>query len=230
MKYTDNVRFNYKFSIIYFILLLMYAIHYNLSLYIPIISTLIFIYASAFFQPDLDLSVKRPGMTTFPMGNIIKNQKINKSLSQILYPINRLWYYFWHPYGALLTHRGISHCPIIGTLTRVGYIFIFCIIISKLSGINLSTYYLKLFFSQGFLKTSALHYDWVTFCLPIFISDIVHFIIDLYDSIKNNTKFRSYAHSPGILLNLINPSIEKYHKKALKKAKSNAKKRKRKKI
>ena len=34
----------------------------------------------------------------------------------------RLWLSFWASYGALFTHRGISHYPILGTLTRLLYI------------------------------------------------------------------------------------------------------------
>lgn len=34
-----------------------------------------------------------------------------------------LWRWFWYPYGRMFTHRGISHVPVIGTLTRLVYFF-----------------------------------------------------------------------------------------------------------
>ena len=33
----------------------------------------------------------------------------------------RLWVAYWAPYGQLFTHRGISHVPFLGTLTRALY-------------------------------------------------------------------------------------------------------------
>ncbi len=35
--------------------------------------------------------------------------------------IGRLWTAWWAAYGQLFTHRGISHAPIIGTVTRIAY-------------------------------------------------------------------------------------------------------------
>jgi len=37
--------------------------------------------------------------------------------------LGRLWAAYWAAYGQLFTHRGISHAPFIGTLTRVVYGF-----------------------------------------------------------------------------------------------------------
>lgn len=33
----------------------------------------------------------------------------------------RWWVWYWWPYGKMSKHRGLSHAPIIGTLTRVAY-------------------------------------------------------------------------------------------------------------
>jgi len=33
-----------------------------------------------------------------------------------------IWLALWHPYAVLFRHRGISHVPVIGTLTRIAYI------------------------------------------------------------------------------------------------------------
>jgi len=32
---------------------------------------------------------------------------------------------FWNPYSGLFKHRKISHCPILGTISRILYIFVF---------------------------------------------------------------------------------------------------------
>jgi len=37
--------------------------------------------------------------------------------------LGRLWAAYWAAYGQLFTHRGISHAPVLGTLTRAGYGF-----------------------------------------------------------------------------------------------------------
>lgn len=36
-----------------------------------------------------------------------------------------IWLALWHPYAVLFRHRGISHVPVIGTLTRMAYIGVF---------------------------------------------------------------------------------------------------------
>ena len=222
MKYTDNVRFNIKFSIIYLFLVLLY-LPLNLWFY-SLISSFIFIFSSAFFQPDLDLDNKRPGYSSFPLGNKLKNTNYGEKIFFILLPLNKLWHYLWAPYGFLMTHRGISHYPIVGTLTRIGYLYLIALFINFF--IKLDFYLLDLFFSKNFIPNEKNHIQWVIICLPIFLSDIIHFLVDFYDSIKNGTRFQSYAHKPGFFLELINPGIQKYHKKALKKAKSNKKKNK----
>lgn len=38
--------------------------------------------------------------------------------------------FIWLPYTIFFTHRGLSHVPLLGTLTRVGYLFVLSLIIS----------------------------------------------------------------------------------------------------
>ncbi|MBC8550877.1 MAG: DUF2227 family putative metal-binding protein [Candidatus Brocadiales bacterium] len=47
------------------------------------------------------------------------------------------WCWFWKPYGKMFRHRGISHTPIIGTLTRIVYAGIFPAIYIIKNGISL---------------------------------------------------------------------------------------------
>jgi uncharacterized metal-binding protein len=233
VKYTDNVRFNHKLNIIAFggalALFMSQRCDFVDSLLRSVYFVGIYMLASAFVQPDLDQSVQRPGKTTFPLGQF-KNTKIGEYISVIFFPINRIWYYLWQPYGSLLTHRGIGHWPIVGTWTRAGYLsgilFIFNHVIPTINTAGIA-HYLNLFFPT---ETNRLHWDiislfWFTYIFPIFFADGVHFIVDLFDSIRNNTRFASYAHEPGILKQILNPKIMKYHKRALKKAKSNSKKK-----
>ena len=43
-------------------------------------------------------------------------------LYKIFWPIGFVWQNFWAPYGLMFKHRGWSHTPFIGTLTRIAYI------------------------------------------------------------------------------------------------------------
>lgn len=233
MKYTDNVRFNHKLNLLFLIFSFSIFSSYKISVLDSVIKSVIFVliyaFSSAFIQPDLDQAVQRPGKTTFPLGQL-KNNKIGGKLFPVLYPLNRIWYYFWHPYGAIFTHRGVSHWPIIGTLTRAGYVLLIALGIDHLvPALKMAPIinYLMLYFPTEYNRS---HFDsfslfWMTYILPFFVSDAVHFLVDLFDSIRNNTRFESYAHEPGLLKKLFNPKIMKFHKKALKKAKSNSKKR-----
>jgi uncharacterized metal-binding protein len=234
VKYTDNVRFSHKLNLLIFIgsFLLFTAFQNNWldNLYRSSLFLVIYAFASAFIQPDLDQSVQRPGKTTFPLGQL-KNKKFGEFVFNILYPLNRIWYYFWHPYGMLLTHRGISHWPILGTLTRAGYVILVLkslkVLIPSIN-VNEIINYLDLYFPiyDHKFQLPVFSIFWATYLLPVFVSDFIHFVVDLFDSIRNNTRFASYAHDPGLIKQVFNPKYLKFHKRALKKAKSNSKKRK----
>ena len=36
--------------------------------------------------------------------------------------VGRIWVAYWWPYGRIFRHRGISHAPLVGTLTRMLYL------------------------------------------------------------------------------------------------------------
>lgn len=51
-----------------------------------------------------------------------------------------LWRAFWSPYAKLVPHRHfVSHFPVIGTLLRIGYIFLIINVISAVSHILIDT-------------------------------------------------------------------------------------------
>ena len=193
-EYTD------LFSVIASVFLLMFAFKnktLNFGILILVIASLvleisyleafrgsvvfvaIYYYSSRYFNPDLDQDMLRPGMRTFPIG-----KKLSKSipgLGIILWPINRAWYYIWHPYGLLMTHRGVSHWPLIGTLTRVLYIF---------GIIHLISIFLDQYTAHSLsLPDLRLNEDLIIILSPLILSDTNHFIVDMYDSKRKGNGF-----------------------------------------
>lgn len=155
---TDNVRANEVFSPVYFLLVVLflnqiggfplYQGAYFGSVGYAFFSTLIYIFASNYFQPDLDVMTNRPGMGHFPIGRWSQSWKIGRGLRFFLYPINRLWYYLWSPYSELLTHRGAGHWPIWGVWIRVSYLLLIVFIFETLlkqPAKNLTIIYFGLF-------------------------------------------------------------------------------------
>lgn len=218
-KLTDNVRFNENFSPIYFlIILLLLRFEFNLNWITPFFtsatfyaftSTLLYLFVSNYFQPDLDIMNARPGMGHFPLGRWAGGFKIGRFLKFIVYPINRAWYWMWHPYAKLLTHRGAGHWPIWGVWIRVGYLWlIFTIISFILSKISIST--ANISFIETWLKS---FFPWdknfatlrfLLFCFPIYLADTVHICVDFYDSKKRSMSFCPPKIPRGLITKLIN--------------------------
>lgn len=92
----------------------------------------IYIYASRFYQPDLDHRTNRPGKAHFPFGKTISvflmgNKGILGGLFAVLSHFQvacaKLWYWYWKPFTYLVTHRGATHIPIFGTFLRSLYVY-----------------------------------------------------------------------------------------------------------
>ena len=75
----------------------------------------------------------------------------------------RLWRLFWWPYGKMFGHRGISHAPIVGTLTRLLYIAVI-LGIMEVSGIGMVEWVLTL--EVGLIA------------LGLVLADLLHVILD----------------------------------------------------
>ena len=163
------------------------------SIQSSLIFFVVFFYCSRFFQPDLDGTPNRPGMSNFPFGQYIMDFRfLSIKVRNIMYPINRVWYFLWEPYAILLTHRGISHWPILGTLTRVCYL-----------SILLPLFQLEL----NFLIEIFTNYNDGLFyivALPIYLSDIIHFLVDLWDSVKIGKPFCSRGIPRGLIARILN--------------------------
>ena len=155
---------------------------------LSLISSIIYFYVSRFFQPDLDQTPHRPGKYSFPISieainliagfvNIvigIKKYRTVELCLTFIRPISFAWYIIWEPYALLLTHRGISHWPIIGTLTRIWYLSLVCYI----PGFE----YLFEYF-RPFLLLDLSNKEYILYYVsPIYLSDIVHISVDFFES------------------------------------------------
>lgn len=217
---TDNVRANELLAPLYLVLitsLLNFHLHmqvisnklFNSGLFWGFISTLIYVLASNYFQPDLDIHRNRPGMGHFPFGRWVGAFKYGRFLKWVAYPINRLWYYLWHPYGQLLTHRGVGHWIFIGVFLRVGYLWVIMVGIRDIShymhiniiGIDSMINYLTMFSP---LSGSWGTFPWFVACFPIFISDLMHIAVDYRDSVKKGISFCPPAIPRGLIMQIIN--------------------------
>lgn len=162
----------------------------------------VYFYASRYFNPDLDQDMMRPGMSSFPFGKRIAH--LAPLLPTLLWPINRAWYHFWGPYGALLTHRGVSHWPIIGTYTRVFYIgsmlFLIDYLLLKYGYPSIGV--AGVFRDKGFfgLLAQVTSFDFILLISPIILSDINHFIVDAFDSARKGSRFCPYGLKRGLIV------------------------------
>lgn len=117
-----------------------------------------------FLSPDLDLRHSKPS-------------KRWKALRVV-----------WKPYQKLSRHRGISHLPLLGSLTRLGYL-LFLSVLAYFSLLGFSHLYLPelkkvlLSFDPFELISSLASKEWVFFfMLGIFASELCHIGLDLISS------------------------------------------------
>lgn len=212
---TDNVKANESLAPFYFVLIaFLFGYHHKMNFWVGLnlqsgavlafISTAVYIFVSNYYQPDLDIHRNRPGMGHFPFGRWVGAYKYGRFLKFMAFPINRIWYYFWHPYGQIMTHRGLGHWPIIGVWIRSLYIYV-----------AFSSFYL--FFDYfGFhfeiiknvidwsLSFFPFHKDfaskyWFLFCFPVYMSDLIHFLVDYYDSSRKGISFCPPAIPRGLI-------------------------------
>lgn len=174
------------------------------ALYLTLYSTLFYCYCSTFFQPDLDQAQHRPGKHSFPFGSTILHTGPGRFLRAVSWPFNRAWYYMWHPLGMLFTHRGIIHWPIIGVWVRVLYLYAWYIFFEGVAmRLGIYTHHMRIFeyWLQGFFPWSASFgtVGFYVFCLPVFISDLFHSAVDLYESNKKGSSFCPQTMRRGLL-------------------------------
>lgn len=214
----SNIAVNYLISPLYF-LFIYTLLHYfykipnysskgilSGSMGLSVVSTVFFCYVSAYFQPDLDVPINRPGKGSFPVGHFVLGLPGGKILRFLVWPLNRIWYYIWHPFAALFTHRGAVHWPIVGVWLRVGWlylVFLFTKNMYQMLGANPGfefVYFLKwlkAFFPWSKEFGSA---GFFLFCFPVFLSDITHSLVDFLESHQKGLPFCNKNHNRGILI------------------------------
>lgn len=111
-------------------------------------------------SPDLDL----PGLTLaetvwkrlpFPFGQLLSG----------------FWYTLWLPYATLLRHRGVSHWPLLGTLTRIVYLALWW------CGVSLAVW---LAGGGNMLRVPLYYADWIVCAAAgLAVSDAAHWATDV---------------------------------------------------
>lgn len=212
----SNVKINLFLTPLNYLAVFLLCSHFKMGLKLPFItnryhatalySCLIYIWVSRFFQPDLDQHPNRPGKGSFPFGQTVTNAIISffgvlsgsltkRSKSKYLanltiygpiVPISLAWYHLWTPYALLLTHRGLSHWPIIGTLSRIGYLHLLVLI---LEGITMTKFPALSGFLTRFYFWKGVSPEFFLYCAPVFISDIFHSAGDLTESLIKGYSF-----------------------------------------
>lgn len=182
----------------------------------------VYIYASYFFQPDLDHPVNRPGKGYFPVGVRMTRwterlveatvgvllpfrfaKKASKVVPWVISSFAQIWNMYWAPYSLLFTHRGLPHWPIVGTLTRVYYLFLPYITLKHFFGIKYEMID-NVINSFHIWTPSNLFF---TIALPVFISDIIHSGVDLVESVVKGYNFCPPRIPRGILAKLFRFTI-----------------------
>lgn len=213
-KLTDNVRANEILSPLYFSLICFILIQRGYEFYdaffYSIISSIIYVYASNYFQPDLDIHVNRPGMSHFPLGRFARYYTFGRFLNNVIfYPLNRIWYYLWHPFGYLFTHRGITHWPVLGVWLRVIYLILWAFLLKKiLLFFSLPTLYIDnfMYWANSFFPwdKNFLSLYFFLYIFPIYLSDAIHFCVDYYDSVRRGLSFCPPKIPRGLIAKFIN--------------------------
>lgn len=217
----NNVTVNYLLSPLYFFLVYqILTVYYQVppfskkiplggAFYLSLYSSLFYCWCSAFFQPDLDQEVHRPGKHSFPFGTFVLKFGLGRFLRAASFPLNRAWYFLWAPFGKLFTHRGAVHWPIVGVWLRVIYLYAWYIFIEGvLMRLNLYSPKIQVFevWLKGFFPWSAQFgtVGFFVFCLPVFVADLFHSSVDLIESYKKGVSFCPKQMKRGILIQVFN--------------------------
>lgn len=230
----SNVKINLCLSPVAYILIYVMSSHYHRGYDFwvitdkahgaAILGTLFYIWCSRFFQPDLDHPINRPGKTTFPFGEevtkgsaaflkhlylpIFKRAKAahyaNITIYGMLSPVATIWFYFWAPYATLLTHRGMSHWPILGTLTRIWYMHFFVLALETMFQ---TKFPIVTSFLDDFYFWRGLDPKFFILCAPVFISDIFHSAGDMTESLIKGYSFCPPAIKRGWISKIIRITV-----------------------
>lgn len=109
-----------------------------------------YLFGTFLLSPDMDLNTSDP----------MKNWGVLRLL--------------WRPYANLFKHRGISHMPILGTLTRVAYILLLVYVVCAVANALFEMGWELSFKNLSKVDTQALLWGLCGLCLP----DLFHILAD----------------------------------------------------
>lgn len=116
------------------------------------------------------------GLLVTPDLDIDKGNISDSFLRKVFPPIQWVWRTIWFPYAKLLPHRSpLSHFPILGTLLRIGYIFLI---------VNVLHFIFHLM--TGNIVSIVWIWNW-SFVFGLCHVDTCHFLADI--SIKSKEQF-----------------------------------------
>lgn len=112
-------------------------------------------FSGIFISPDLDLA-----------GRTISETLMIRWLGLL----GQIWVFLWLPYACFYKHRGVSHIPFLGTVTRVLYMAALYI------GLHLLLHY---FYAFDLLIWPQVHWQqMLIFAAGLAVSDIGHWALD----------------------------------------------------
>ncbi len=111
------------------------------------------------------------------------------------YPSKRWKYFrhFWHPYRKLFKHRGLSHFPLVGTLSRLFYavfigVILYIFIILSLNFLHEDNIVKSLNTNIKYVFNRLKEDDVIWFFIGAVMADIVHLFWDAVFSIAKKIK------------------------------------------
>lgn len=121
------------------------------------------------------------GLVVMPDQDLNNGNISDTMIRRVFPPAQWLWRILWTPYALILPHRSVySHFPVLGTLLRIGYIFLL---------LNLFNW---LFFLFGNIFDTVSHFIWIwnwSFVAGLCHVDLIHFLAD--KSIKSREQFNN---------------------------------------
>jgi len=90
-----------------------------------------------------------------------------RRIRRALGPVGVVWQMLWCPYALLFRHRGVSHWPVVGTLTRAGYLAAIVAVLATVVG-----------YDVGLAVARAPAWAWVQLLAGWMAQDIVHLALD----------------------------------------------------
>ncbi len=110
-----------------------------------------------FISPDLDMPTRTVSEST---------------LLRWSWGVGYIWIFLWYPYAVFFKHRGISHCPLVGTCTRLVYLAGLAFLLQEVLRQSMEVDGQLIIWLQD-------HYlPLVIFAAGLAISDIGHWIMD----------------------------------------------------